>query len=101
MPSALDCLKLYRWIGLVCLSKYNGFSIENVINCKYINACYCCHFLDEQDIDFLMIIHTAAASFYVPFNLTCSYVLQLKTPFIYFTNIYLYQFFYHYSLSLL
>ena len=44
-------------------------------------------------IDFLMIIHTAAASFYVPFNMICSYVLQLKTSFIYFTNIYLYQFF--------
>ena len=49
-------------------------------------------FSDTQDIDFLMIIYTAAY-FYIPFHITCSSVLLLTKSLIYFTSLNHYPFF--------
>ena len=51
------------------------------------------HITDKQDIDFLVMIYTTAAYFCIPCDVTCSYVSLLITPFMYFTNLYLYHFF--------
>ena len=47
-----------------------------------------------------MIIYTAAAHFYIPFNMTCTCVLVLTIPFMYFTRLLLCHFV-PYPLSLL
>ena len=45
---------------------------------------------NDQSVNFLRIIFTVAAYFYVRFNITCSYVLLLTTLFVYCTSLYLY-----------
>ena len=39
-----------------------------------------------------LIAYTVTAYFYIPFNITCSYVLLATAPFMYFINLYLYCF---------